>query len=203
MTSDMTKAVSMADKADRGDRKGLLFIVSAPSGAGKTTLCKAVRKRFPNIGYSVSHTTRKPREGEVDGIDYYFITTGDFEKKIRQNKWAEWARVHGNYYGTSVDFLNRAMDSGQDILLDIDVQGMRQMVAGFPDSITFFIMPPTLEILQERMETRGTDPKAVITRRMKNARAEMACRHRYRHVIVNDRLDTAIEEFAALIASYR
>ncbi len=199
----MAKSISMASKIDKGDKKGQLFIVSAPSGAGKTTLCRAVRRRFPDLGYSVSHTTRKPREGEKDGVDYYFITTGEFEKKIRQNKWAEWARVHGNYYGTSADFLNRARDDGQDILLDIDVQGMRQMMAGFPDSITLFIMPPTLDILQERMEKRGTDTSAVITRRMKTARSEMDCRHLYRHVIVNDRLDVAIEEFAALIASYR
>jgi len=193
----------MVSKIGTKDKKGALFIVSAPSGAGKTTLCKAIRNRFPDIGYSVSHTTREPREGEKDGIDYHFITTDDFEKKIRQDKWAEWARVHGNYYGTSADFLNRCMDSGQDILLDIDVQGMRQIIAGFPDSITFFIMPPTLEILRERIETRGTDTKEVIERRIKNARAEMDLRHLYRHVLVNDQLDAAIAELATLIASYR
>ncbi|OQY06702.1 MAG: guanylate kinase [Desulfobacteraceae bacterium 4572_123] len=193
----------MVSKIGTKDKKGALFIVSAPSGAGKTTLCKAVRNRFPDIGYSVSHTTREPREGEKDGIDYHFITTDDFEKKIRQGKWAEWARVHGNYYGTSADFLNRCMDSGQDILLDIDVQGMRQITAGFPDSITFFIMPPTLEVLRERIETRGTDTKEVIERRIKNARAEMDLRHLYRHVVVNNQLDAAIAELATLIASYR
>lgn len=193
----------MVSKMEKKDKKGLLFIVSAPSGTGKTTLCRAVLNRFPDIGYSVSHTTREPREGEKDGIDYHFITTDEFKKKIRQGKWAEWARVHGNYYGTSADFLNRCMDCGQDILLDIDVQGMRRITAGFPDSITFFIIPPTLEILRERMETRGTDTTEVIERRLKNARAEMDCRHLYRHVIVNDRLDTAIAELTALIASYR
>ncbi len=193
----------MVSKIGTKDKKGALFIVSAPSGAGKTTLCKAVRNRFPDIGYSVSHTTREPREGEKDGIDYHFITMDDFEKKIRQGKWAEWARVHGNYYGTSADFLNRCMDSGQDILLDIDVQGMRQITAGFPDSITFFIMPPTLEVLRERIETRGTDTKEVIERRIKNARAEMDLRHLYRHVVVNNQLDAAIAELATLIASYR
>lgn len=190
-------------KAGRSAEKGLLFIISAPSGAGKTTLCRAVRNRFSDIRYSVSHTTREPREGEKDGIDYHFISTDDFEKSIRQGKWAEWARVHGNYYGTSADFLNRCMDSGQDILLDIDVQGMRRIVVGFPDSITLFIMPPTLEILRRRIESRGTDTIEVIERRMKNARAEMDCRHLYRHVIVNDQLDVAIADLIALIASYR
>ncbi len=181
----------------------MLYIVSAPSGAGKTTLCRAVRDQFPDIRYSVSHTTREPRKGEKDGIDYHFITTDDFEKRIRQDKWAEWARVHGNYYGTSADFLNRCMDCGQDILLDIDVQGMRRIIVGFPDSITLFIMPPTPEILRERMEDRGADTIEVIKRRMKNALAEMDCRHLYRHVIVNDQLDTAIAELTTMIASYR
>ncbi len=192
----------MSKTGDR-DKKGFLFIVSAPSGAGKTTLCKVVRDRFPDMGYSVSHTTRKPRKGEKNGIDYHFITTGAFKKKIRQAKWAEWARVHGNYYGTSADFLNRCMDFGQDILLDIDVQGMRQIILRFPETITIFIMPPTLEILRERIETRGTDAIEVIEQRIKNAKTEMDCRHLYRHVIVNDQLDAAIAELTALIASYR
>lgn len=193
----------MVSQIGTRNKKGLLFIVSAPSGAGKTTLCRAVRNMFPDIKYSVSHTTREPREGEKDGIDYHFITSADFEKKIRQDRWAEWARVHGNYYGTSADFLNQCMDRGQDILLDIDVQGMRRIIAGFPDSITLFIMPPTPDVLRKRMETRGTDTIAVIERRLKNARAEMDCKHLYRHVIVNDQLGAAIAEITTLITSYR
>lgn len=184
-------------------KKGHLFIISAPSGAGKTTLCRALRDRFADLRYSISHTTRNPRAGETAGVDYHFIDADKFRKKIEGGEWAEWAEVHGNYYGTAADFLNCCIDGGHDVLLDIDVQGMRQIVDRFPDGITIFIMPPSVEVLRQRMDSRGTDSPAVIERRMKNARAEMDSRNLYRHTIVNDRLDAAVAELAALIASYR
>jgi guanylate kinase len=184
-------------------KAGLLFIISAPSGAGKSTLVRAVRKRFPDLLYSVSYTTRLPRKGEQNGVDYHFITKEAFETGISQSQWAEWADVHGNYYGTPSEFLDKNIASGQDVLLDIDVQGTRQVVKRYPDSITIFIMPPSPEILRYRLETRGTDSPETIDVRMKNARTEMAHKNLYGHVIVNDRLQDAVAELIALLEKYR
>lgn len=188
---------------DTPKRAGRLFIVSAPSGAGKTTLCRAVREHFPDMRYSVSYTTRAPRAGETDGVDYFFIETADFERKIEQGAWAEWAKVHGHYYGTAHRFLQEAMAAGRDLLLDIDVQGTLQMIAHYPDSITIFIMPPSVEALKTRLEKRGTDSPAVIAKRLANARAEMEKKHLYRYVIVNDQLPAAIERLLFIIRTCR
>jgi guanylate kinase len=183
--------------------RGLLFILSAPSGAGKTTLCRAIRDRFADIRYSISHTTRRPRPGEIDGCDYVFISESEFKDGIARGRWAEWAQVHGNYYGTSADFLNRELAAGRDILLDIDVQGTCQIVQRYPQSITIFIMPPSLDVLRQRLEARSTDSPETIAVRLENAAKEMAQKDAYRHVIVNDRLPQAIAELIALIGSYR
>ncbi len=182
---------------------GHVFILSAPSGAGKTTLRRAVLARLPALGYSVSYTTRPPRAGEVDGRDYVFLSAGVFEEGIRSGRWAEWARVHGNYYGTSAEVLSRALAEGRDILLDIDVQGARQIRSRFPQSVTIFILPPSLEILEARLRSRGTDRPEEIGLRLRNAHAEMAQKESYRHVIVNDDLPTAVQELLAVIGSYR
>jgi guanylate kinase len=183
--------------------KGCLFILSAPSGAGKTTLCQAIRRHFPDMLYSVSHTTRSPRPGEIQGIDYHFITKDAFMHLIESGQWAEWAEVHGNYYGTSADFLNRELEAGKDILLDIDVQGMLKILKLYPSSITVFIRPPSLETLRERLKSRGADRPDIIETRMINAKKEMAEAHRYRHIIVNDNLETATRELIRLIEAYR
>ncbi len=182
--------------------QGLLFIISGPSGAGKTTLSRAVLDRFADMLYSISYTTREPRNGEQDGIDYYFISRDDFKKRIDNGKWAEWAEVHGNYYGTSAEFLDNGLASGRDILLDIDVQGTIQILERYPDSITVFIMPPSLETLGKRLELRGTDSKAVIARRLVNAEKEMAKKDLYRHVVVNDQLSEAIEKLISIMEKY-
>jgi guanylate kinase len=183
-------------------RRGILFVLSAPSGAGKTTLRRAVLARFPDIAYSVSTTTRSPRPGEVSGRDYVFITREEFEAGIREGRWAEWAQVHGNYYGTSARTLREAAGAGTDVLLDIDVQGARQIRRMFPESVTVFIMPPSFEVLAQRLTARGTDRPKAIQLRLRNARQEMEERHWYRHVVVNDDLATAVEELSAIIASY-
>jgi len=182
--------------------KGRLFIISAPSGAGKTTLCNALRKRFPDMAYSISHTTRAPRKNETHGKDYFFISTPVFEEKIQQGRWAEWARVHDHYYGTSAEQLNEHLQSGRNVLLDIDVAGARQIKSRFPDSIAVFIMPPSLEALEARLRSRGTDDDAEIDKRLAHAEAEIAGRDFYDHVVVNDRLDEAIEALAGLIGRY-
>lgn len=188
----------------RKDRlQGNLFIISAPSGAGKTTLCNAVLEYFPDMRYSISYTTRIPRAGEQDHIDYHFISKAEFEKGIESDRWAEWAEVHGYFYGTSAEFIEREQSAGKDILLDIDIQGTMQILKKYPGSITIFIMPPSVDVLRERLEKRDTDSEAVIERRLINAKAEMAQKERYRHLIINDRLKVAKKELIDLIATYR
>lgn len=183
--------------------KGCLFILSAPSGAGKTTLCQAICRHFPDMLYSISHTTRLPREGETQGIDYHYIAKNEFLHLIESGEWAEWAEVHGNYYGTSASFLNQGLEAGKDILLDIDVQGMQKILKQYPSSITVFIQPPSLQALRERLKSRGADRPDTIETRMANAKKEMAQAHRYRHVIVNDDLALATRELILLIDAYR
>ena len=184
-------------------RKGHLFIVSAPSGAGKTTLCKAVLDRFQDILYSVSYTTRQPRINEMTGVDYHFITKKEFIKGIENDKWAEWAQVHGNFYGTSAEFINNGLSSGRDILIDIDVQGTKQILKKYADAVTFFIMPPSPAVLKKRLESRGTESADAIAKRIQTGKAEMAEKNVYRHVIVNDRLSEAISELVSIIENYR
>jgi guanylate kinase len=182
---------------------GNLFILSAPSGAGKTTLCRAILKHFTKIQYSISHTTRSPRPGEKDGIDYFFTTAEDFLNGIKNGSWSEWAKVHDNYYGTSIEFLDKTLLSGSDVLLDIDVQGAMQIMKQYPKAITIFIMPPSIETLQERLQSRGTDPDEVIEKRLQNAKEEIAQKGLYQHVVVNDRLEDAEQELFQIINEYQ
>ena len=188
----------------RGVHKpGFLFIISAPSGAGKSTLCRAVLDRFADLVYSVSYTTRVPRSGEQNGVDYHFIVKEEFEKGIANGHWAEWAEVHDHYYGTCAGFLDGELSVGRDILLDIDIQGTRQILQRYPDAVTIFIMPPSLETLKSRLQFRGTDSSEVIAVRLKNARKEMAQKDLYRHIITNDRLADAVAELIAIFEKYR
>lgn len=179
--------------------KGRLFVISAPSGAGKSTLCRAVRSRFPQMCYSISRTTRQPRKGEIDGVDYFFVSQEEFLEGISENRWAEWAQVHDNYYGTSAADIDKSLAAGRDILLDIDVQGARQIVARYPDAVTIFIMPPSMGELQRRLESRGTDSAETIAKRLRNAQGEIAQKEKYRHIVVNDRLESAAAQLFAII----
>lgn len=195
----MSGPSSAGPDAPRGFSKGRLFIVSAPSGAGKSTLCRRLLERRPALRYSISTTTRPPREGEVDGVDYHFTDPSTFRAGIHAGRWAEWAEVYGNYYGTSAAFIDRERAAGRDVLLDIDVQGAAQLRAKYPDAVTIFIMPPSLDVLQRRLAARGADAPEVIARRMASARQEMARRDDYRHVVVNDRLEDALAALEAII----
>lgn len=179
--------------------KGQLFIVSAPSGAGKTTLCREILRRFERMRYSISHTTRAPRPGEVPGEDYHFVSTEDFEAGIAQGLWAEWARVYDHYYGTSAQLLDAIRADGNDVLLDIDVQGMRQMIQRYPESVTIFIMPPSMEVLRQRLGGRGTETPDVVDRRMAAAHQEISHRDLYRYVVVNDNLEEAVARLADIV----
>jgi guanylate kinase len=192
----------MSAAAEDQTLNGRLFVVSAPSGAGKTTLCNAVRRRCKDLAYSVSYTTRAPRPGERHGQDYFFISTEEFETGIAQARWAEWARVHGNLYGTSARWISETLHLGRDILLDIDVQGARQILQRFPEAITIFIRPPSLEVLRQRLLQRGTEDRDAIDLRLANARSEMAQQQFYHHVLVNDDLQTATRELIELFRKY-
>lgn len=172
--------------------KGKLFVVSAPSGAGKTTLIRQVLKRFPTLTYSISSTTRPPRGDEQEGRDYFFITPEVFEQKIKEGEWLEWARVHDNYYGTSRQIVQQALAKGTSLLLDIDVQGAAQVLKSDLDPITIFIMPPSIKVLAQRLEKRGTDTAEVIEKRLENAVAEMEKGQNYRYQLLNHDLEQAI-----------
>jgi guanylate kinase len=183
--------------------KGELFIVSAPSGAGKTTLCHKLVKKLPGIEHSVSYTTRPPRRGEKDGIHYHFITKPRFKKMIEKGEFAEWAMVHGNLYGTSIRKLQDSNSKGYDIILDIDVQGAAQMRRKFRDAHYIFILPPSIKVLSERLSNRKSDSKAEIKRRLERAREEIAGYIDYDCIIINDNLKDSLRELESIIDSSR
>lgn len=178
-----------------------LIVLSAPSGAGKTTLCQALRQHFPQLGYSISYTTRPPRDHERDGIDYHFISKADFKHRIAIGAWAEWALVHDHFYGTGKNALLGQLGQGRSLLLDIDVQGTLQIVKTFPETITVFIMPPSAQALEARLRQRGDDSNTVITKRLENAQREMALRYLYRYVVINDELPQAVGQLVQIISS--
>ncbi|MCP4021448.1 MAG: guanylate kinase [Desulfobacteraceae bacterium] len=178
--------------------KGKLFIVSAPSGAGKTTLTRKVLKKTENLSYSVSHTTRLPRINETHGVDYFFIDEKEFLQRINDGLWLEWAKVHDNYYGTSKGFINEALNNSRHILLDIDVQGAQQVMASGMQFVSIYIMPPSFEELEKRLRQRGTDTADVIEKRLENAKKELDKKDMYQYVIVNDDLDKAITDFVGI-----
>jgi guanylate kinase len=179
--------------------KGILFVISAPSGAGKSTLCKAALQYFPDLRYSISYTTRSPRSDEKNGVDYVFIDQIEFMEGIHTNRWAEWAVVHDNYYGTNAKDIDRGLLAGQNILLDIDVQGAHQILQRYPNAITIFIMPPDMKELERRLTSRGTDDAQTISKRLQNAVKEMEQHKMYQYIIVNDHLETAISKLLAII----
>ncbi len=183
---------------------GTLIIVSAPSGTGKTTILKRVMAEVGNLAFSVSHTTRVPRKGEVDGRDYCFVDRVHFEKMIHNGDFLEWAEVHDNYYGTALDPLRRKLDLGYDVVLDIDVQGANIIRnAGRLPAIYVFIAPPDIAELEKRLRGRGTEDEDTVVKRLKNAAEEMKSCDSYEYLIVNDRLEKAAQEFCGIICTER
>jgi guanylate kinase len=183
--------------------QGTLYIVSAPSGAGKTSLLKALIKETLDVRISVSHTTRKQRAGEQNGIDYHFVTLNEFQQMIKQDAFLEYAEVFGNYYGTSRSWVQQQLDEGTDIILEIDWQGARQVRQLMPQSRSVFILPPSKEALEQRLHGRGQDEAEVIARRMAAAREEMSHYAEYDYLIINDDFDTAKSELKAIFIAER
>lgn len=184
-------------------KRGSLFVISAPSGAGKTTLCQKLREIIPDVKFSVSYTTRKPRAGEVDGVHYFFVDEDEFRAMIAEGEFVEWAQVHGNFYGTSKRRIEDIINEGFDVILDIDVQGGRQIREHFPDSVLIFVLPPSMDELKRRLTGRMSDTEDVIKKRLKNAIDEIREYKNYDYVIINDVFDDALEEMVAIIIAER
>ncbi len=183
--------------------KGVLLVVSSPSGAGKTTLCNKLREEFPALGFSVSYTTRPPRPSERDGLDYHFVSEEVFDEMVRQGAFAEWAHVHGYRYGTAYEPVARALERGQDMLFDIDYQGARQLRNRFPEAVMVFILPPSYTELAARLQKRATEDEATRRRRLAGAVRELDHYDAYEYLIVNDDLERAYQELRAVYVASR
>jgi len=180
-------------------REGVLFVISAPSGAGKTTLCKEIIDIFPDLRHSVSYTTRTPRPGEVHGRDYFFVGQDEFSRMVADGEFAEWAEVHGNLYGTSLSTLKQCRSQGIDLILDIDCQGAQQLKGRFDGGVYIFILPPSIAELRRRLDGRSSDTEEVIERRINNAAAEIKESRWYDYIIVNDKFSEAVEQLKSVL----
>ena len=203
MSSEVTEFE--IDRKDRENqlRRGILFVVSSPSGGGKGTLIKRVLSTVPNLGYSVSYTTRPPRDGEVNGREYFFVTTDQFEAMIATEAFLEWAHVHGKLYGTSRQQVSNEICQGRDIILEVDVQGAASVRRLLPDAITIFILPPSLETLRKRLEARGTDSREELELRLRNAPDELINYKAFDFVIINENVERATSQLRSVINAER
>lgn len=183
--------------------RGLLFVISGPSGVGKGTLREKVFNIFPDLKYSVSVNTRPPRKGEIEGKDYYFVTVDEFKKRIKENKFVEWAIVHGDYKGTPTIFLMKELQKGGDVLLELDVQGAMQVKEKFPDGIFIFIAPPTWKDLEDRLRKRNTEGEKALEKRLKDARIEIKYKKNYNYLVVNDNIKSALKKIESIIVAER
>lgn len=182
-------------------KKGLLVLVSGPSGAGKGTICKQLLSEVPSLSYSISATTRQSRAGERDGVNYYFKTVEAFEAMIAEDRLLEWAKVYDNYYGTPVEPIQKALAEGRDILLEIDTQGGLSVMEKFPEGVYIFILPPSMQELERRIRGRGTEEEDALQKRLQNAEKEINDGKRYTYVIVNREIDDAVAEIKAILTA--
>lgn len=180
--------------------KGTLFVISAPSGAGKSTLIARIRQIFPQISYSISCTSRPPRKGEAEAVDYYFVGTDKFRMMIQRNEFLEWKEVHGNLYGTPVAPVNECLASARRMILDIDVEGAKEVFKKVPGAVGIFITAPSMAVLEQRLRLRGTDSEGSIRTRMINAAREMEQAGMFKYQIINADLEEAVEELAGIIS---
>jgi guanylate kinase len=184
-------------------RKGILFIVSAPSGTGKTSLCSELLRAFPDLILSISSTTRAKREGEQEGKDYFFLTPEEFEKKVQKGEFAEWAKVYGQRYGTSRKFIDNQVEHGNDLLFEIDTQGALALQSLYPNSVLIFIFPPSLDHLRLRLEHRGKNTPQELEERLKKAQEEIRQSEKYDYFVVNDVFEEALAKLKAIIVAER
>ena len=188
---------------DTHTERGDLFVISAPSGAGKSTLCHRLIEETPGVSFSVSHTTRSPRKGEVNGVDYHFVSEEEFMTIVKSNGFLEWAKVHGNCYGTSRDAVIEMLGNGRDVLLDIDVQGAMQVRRLIPEAVLVFILPPSPEELEKRLRNRGTDSEETIRLRLENAQKEVKAAKSYDFIVINDDLIRAAGDLQSIVLARR
>lgn len=193
----------MADGHSARRMPGTLIIITAPSGAGKTTMVRGLLTRDANVQLSVSYTTRDPRPGEQESVDYHFVDVAGFRALRDRGEFLEWAEVHGNYYASSKVWLKQQMEAGRDILLEIDWQGAQQVRKAFPEAVGVFVLPPSMEALESRLRGRGTDSDDVISRRLLGARGEMRHVSEFEHVILNNELQQAIDDLVAVVRASR
>lgn len=203
----MNKSRMLSEHSKDENRKqmnrGMLIVVSSPSGGGKGTLIDRVLKTVPNVSYSVSFTTRAPRPAEQDGREYFFIDRATFEEMIQRGEFLEWADVYGHLYGTSCKQVESERDAGHDIILEIDVQGAESIREKIPDAVSVFILPPSFELLRERLLARGTDSADALEKRMRGAPAEVEQYRNFQYVILNDDINRASQQLASVIYAER
>lgn len=185
------------------ERRGLLLVISAPSGGGKSVVTRRLREFQPELEYSVSVTSRPPRGDERDGIDYRFVTRQQFEQMIEQHGFYEWAEVHGNLYGTLADTVDQALAAGRDVVMDIDVQGARRVKQRCPDAVTVFLAPPSMKELEHRLRDRATDSDQQVRLRLRNARREMADARHYDYLVVNHVLEKTVQTLGHILQAER
>ncbi|MBM7644304.1 guanylate kinase [Scopulibacillus daqui] len=181
--------------------KGLLVVLSGPSGVGKGTVCRALRSRGTDLQYSISVTTRAPREGEEEGVHYFFKSKEEFKKMIEDKKLLEWAEYVGNYYGTPIDYVKETLDKGQDVILEIEVQGAMQVKQNFPEGTFIFLAPPSLSELKKRIQSRGTESLDLIENRLKVAKEEIEMMKHYDYVVENDEVERACDRIEAIVTA--
>jgi guanylate kinase len=202
-TTTSTTAPASSQPRSSTDRRGILFIISAPSGTGKTTLCKQLTTNLPGLWHSVSYTTRKPRPGEEHGREYYFIEEQTFQEMAARNEFVEWAHVYGQLYGTPWKSLTEKIDQGIDVLLEIDVQGAMQIKKRFEDSVSIFILPPSMTVLRSRLQTRASDTPEEIQRRLHKVKEEVWSYREYAYIVRNEDLGRSLRDLESIFWSER
>ncbi|PRX25089.1 guanylate kinase [Orenia metallireducens] len=185
------------------ENRGNLIILSGPSAVGKGTVLRALLEEYDEVCYSVSATTREPREGEIDGVHYFFMSQDEFRASIKNDEFIEWAKVHNNYYGTPRNYVEETLKSGKDVILEIDIQGARQVAESFSEGVFVFLAPPSMEELKSRIYKRGTETEDAIQTRMSNATKELEEIDRYDYLIINDEVENAVDKLKSIIIAER